>query len=167
MRDKHISWRSHKMYNYPSVISTQKYIISPFSVVRVFYDVWNNRQLPRPLRQSPSVTGLSPSYENPRSYNCSSLIEMYSRPYRWHYPRTSRALFHSKNNVILVTLREREILIGVVPLFVVPMTLQRFHSSYISLVPKRVRDCSSLIRGTGSEKNKRGRRKRYNSQGNR
>lgn len=75
---------------------------------------------------------------------------------------TSRALFHSKNNVILVTLPEREILITTWPLFVVPMTPQRF-SSCISLVPKRVRDCSS--RGTGSENSKGGKGKR--SQGNR
>jgi len=45
---------------------------------------------------------------------------------------TSRALFHSENNVILVTLREREILIATWSLFVVSMTPRRFHSSHIS-----------------------------------
>lgn len=91
--------------------------------------------------------------KNPRR-NCPSLIEMYSEPWmtlsqnllasRTHY-FTEKIICNSGHT----TSDPYHI---VVPLFVMTLTPRRFHSSRISLVPKRVRDCSS--RGTGFKKKK-------------
>lgn len=74
----------------------------------------------------------------------------------WHSPRTSSPRTHYFTEKIIYNsghiARTRDSYRIVVPLFVMALTPRRFHSSRISLVPKRVRDCSS--RGTGFEKKK-------------
>jgi len=91
-----------------------------------------------------------------RCHNCPSLIEMYSEPWmtlsqnllgsRTHY-FTEKIICNSGH-----TARTRDPYHIVIPLFVMALTPRRFHSSRISFVPKRVRDCSS--RGTGFEEEK-------------
>lgn len=74
----------------------------------------------------------------------------------WHSPRTSSPRTHYFTEKIICNsghiARTRDPYRTVVPLFVMALTPRRFHSSRISLVPKRVRVCSS--RGTGFKKKK-------------
>lgn len=108
-----------------------------------------------------------------RGRNWPSLIEMYSESRMTLSQDLARALFHRENNVIPVTLREREILIGVAPLRGASdaFTTLRFHSSRVFpsfslvVVQERVRAIAQLPRETGFKGGKKAKKSEIKERG--